>query len=57
MRISYLMAAYHLLKSIVQRRGTLSLMHLVWLVGVPFVGWISDGIKSRQMPLTAGITS
>lgn len=52
--ISYLMAVYHLPKSVAA--GTMSLMYLGWLSGAPFIGWISDGVKSRRMPLTVGAT-
>ncbi|WP_032074905.1 MFS transporter [Coxiella burnetii] len=52
--VSYLVGVYHL--SPLTAAEGISLIYLGWFCGAPFVGWISDSLKSRRMPLTVGAT-
>ena len=52
--VSYLVGVYHLLPPIAAEG--ISLIYLGWFCGAPFVGRISDSLKSRRMPLTVGAT-
>ncbi len=52
--ISYLMAVDHLPKAIAA--DAISMIFLGWVCGAPLLGWISDTIRSRRLPLTVAAT-
>ncbi len=52
--VSYLVGVYHLSPPIAAEG--ICLIYLGWFCGAPFVGWISDSLKSRRVPLTVGAT-
>ncbi len=52
--ISYLVHVIHLSKS--QAASAVSMIFLGWFLGAPIIGWLSDVIKQRRLPLTVGAT-
>ncbi len=52
--IPYLMTAYHVSKAVAA--DAVSMVFLGWVCGAPFVGLISDAVKTRRLPLTLSAT-
>lgn len=52
--ISYLMQVVHMTKS--HAAFAVAMIFFGWLLGAPIIGWISNGIKQRRLPLTLGST-